>query len=101
MSYKRNIADDRESPSAEVMRRLADLGAELGLLDPHVEPARLARHGHAVVDAVGQADWAMAVVLTDHDDIDYAAIAAAVPVVFDTRGVYRRRGLVLDNVVVL
>ena len=109
MSYKRNIVDDRESPSTEVMHRLADLGAELGLLDPHVEPARLARHGHEVVvevegkgeDEGAESDWSMAVVLTDHDDLDYAAIAAAVPVVFDTRGVYRRRGLVLDNVVVL
>jgi UDP-N-acetyl-D-glucosamine dehydrogenase len=83
------------------MRRLADLSAELGLLDPHVAPERLARHGHEVVTAVEAGDWSMAVVLTDHDDLDYAAIAAAVPVVFDTRGTYRRRGLDRDNVVVL
>ena len=101
MAYKRNIADDRESPSMEVMRRLAGLCAELGLLDPCVSPARLARHGHEVVTQVGNGEWSMAVVLTDHDDVDYAAIAADVPVVFDTRGVYRRRGLLLDNVVAL
>jgi UDP-N-acetyl-D-glucosamine dehydrogenase len=101
MAYKRNIADDRESPSGEVMRRLADLSAELGLLDPHVAPDRLARHGHEVVTEVEAGDWSMAVLLTDHDDLDYAAIAAAVPVVFDTRGAYRRRGLDRDNVVVM
>jgi UDP-N-acetyl-D-glucosamine dehydrogenase len=43
----------------------------------------------------------MAVVLTDHDDIDYRGLAAHVPVVFDTRGVYRRLGIDADNVVVL
>jgi UDP-N-acetyl-D-glucosamine dehydrogenase len=101
MAYKRNIADDRESPSLEVMRRLEGLCAELGLLDPHVAPAHLARHGHEVVTEVDGAAWSMAVVLTDHDDVDYAALAAHVPVVFDTRGVYRRRGLVPDNVVTL
>ena len=101
MAYKRNIADDRESPSMEVMRLLADLCANLGLLDPNVPPARLARHGHDVVSEVESDVWSMAVVLTDHDDIDYAAIASAVPMVFDTRGVYRRRGLFLDNVVAL
>jgi UDP-N-acetyl-D-glucosamine dehydrogenase len=101
MAYKRNIADDRESPSMEVMRRLDGLGAGLGLLDPHVAPAHLARHGHEVVDEIGDDTWSMAVVLTDHDDLDYAAIAAAVPVVFDTRGAYRRRGLLRDNVIAL
>ncbi len=101
MAYKRNIADDRESPSMQVMNRLASLCAELGLLDPHVAPARLARHGHEVVDEIADSTWSMAVVLTDHDDIDYEAIAAAVPVVFDTRGAYRNRGLLRDNVVAL
>jgi UDP-N-acetyl-D-glucosamine dehydrogenase len=101
MAYKRNIADDRESPSLDVMRRLDGLCADLGLLDPNVPAERLARHGHQVVTEVEDDAWSMAVVLTDHDDVDYAAIAAAVPVVFDTRGVYRRRGLILDNVIVL
>jgi UDP-N-acetyl-D-glucosamine dehydrogenase len=101
MAYKRNIADDRESPSMEVMRRLEGLCAKLGLLDRHVAPAQLGRHGHEIVTEVDGGAWSMAVVLTDHDDVDYAAIAAHVPVVFDTRGVYRRRGLVPDNVVAL
>jgi UDP-N-acetyl-D-glucosamine dehydrogenase len=101
MAYKRNIADDRESPSMEVMRRLAALSAELGLIDPHVSPGHLARHGHEVVDEVREDTWSMAVVLTDHDDFDYARIADSVPVVFDTRGVYRRRGLLRDNVIAL
>ena len=34
----------------------------------------------------------------DHDDIDYARIAAAVPVIFDSRGAYRARGIEASNV---
>ena len=41
------------------------------------------------------------VVATDHDAIDYAAVAAAVPSVFDAKGTYRRRGIAADNVVAL
>jgi UDP-N-acetyl-D-glucosamine dehydrogenase len=101
MAYKRNISDDRESPSADVMDRLHRRGAHLGLYDPHVGADQLARHGHEVVEAFTDNGWAMAVVLTDHDDIDYRALTEHVPVVFDTRGVYRRLGIDADNVVVL
>jgi hypothetical protein len=33
--------------------------------------------------------------------VDYAALAARVPLVFDTRGIYRRLGLWPGNVVTL
>jgi UDP-N-acetyl-D-glucosamine dehydrogenase len=101
-AYKRNIADDRESPSIDVLRLLDRRGATLGVLDPHVPADRLERHGFTAVQEVAHPDgWDVAVILTDHDDIDYAALAAAVPQVFDTRGVYRRLGLHADNVVAL
>ncbi|WP_141012878.1 nucleotide sugar dehydrogenase [Nocardioides sambongensis] len=101
MAYKRNISDDRESPSVDVMHRLGRLGGRLGLLDPLVDPDTLARHGHEVVTEVTPSTWDLAVVLTDHDGLDYTALAAQVPVVFDTRGVYRRRGVEAANVVLL
>jgi UDP-N-acetyl-D-glucosamine dehydrogenase len=102
MAYKKNIADERESPSFDVVDRLARRGAHLGLVDPHVPDDRLARHGHEVVAHDGSfTDWTMAVVLTDHDALDYERLASQVEVVFDTRGIYRRKGVEADNVVVL
>ncbi len=101
-AYKKNIADDRESPSIDVLRLLARRGAVVGVLDPHVPAERLARHGFDAVDPdAALDDWTMAVVLTDHDAIDYAQLAEQVDVVFDTRGVYRRKGITAANVVVL
>ena len=102
MAYKRNVGDERESPSFDVVQRLDRRGAHLGLVDPHVPEARLAQHGHEVVPADGSfTDWTMAVVLTDHDAVDYRRLADQVGVVFDTRGVYRRLGVQADNVVAL
>lgn len=101
MAYKRNISDDRESPAADVMRRLEAAGAHLGLYDPHVGTERLARHGHEVVTDPTDDEWAIAILLTDHDDIAYESLAAHVPVVFDTRGVYRRLGIDAENVLAL
>jgi UDP-N-acetyl-D-glucosamine dehydrogenase len=102
VAYKRNIADDRESPSRDVLARLASRGAEVGVHDPLVAPDRLARDGYEVVEGIDDlAGWDLAIVLTDHDAVDYEALAARVPRVFDTRGVYRRLGLRPDNVVTL
>jgi UDP-N-acetyl-D-glucosamine dehydrogenase len=100
-AYKRNISDDRESPAVDVMERLASAGAHLGLYDPHVGAEALARHGHEVVADFEEAEWDIAIVLTDHDDVPYAQLAHHVSVVFDTRGVYRRKGIDMDNLLVL
>jgi UDP-N-acetyl-D-glucosamine dehydrogenase len=102
VAYKKNIADDRESPSMDVLKLLARRGAELGVLDPHVPDDRLARHGYTVLaDDADLSGWDLAVVLTDHDALDYAKVAAEADLVFDTRGVYRRKGIEADNVVSL
>ena len=101
-AYKRNIADDRESPSIDVLRLLARRGAQLGVLDPHVPVDRLARHGfEALPDASDLSGWDIAVILTDHDGVDYEALAREVPQVFDTRGIYRRLGIDAPNVIAL
>jgi len=102
-AYKKNIADDRESPAIDVLGLLQRRGAVIGVLDPHVPHDRLARHGFEVVadDGDALAEWDLAVVLTDHDAIDFEGVADRVGLVFDTRGVYRRRGIEHDEVVAL
>jgi UDP-N-acetyl-D-glucosamine dehydrogenase len=55
--------------------------------------------GYAVAEGNDDlAGFDIAVVLTDHDIIDLEKVAARVPIVFDTRGAYRRRGLAADHV---
>jgi UDP-N-acetyl-D-glucosamine dehydrogenase len=98
-AYKKNIADDRESPAIEVLHLLAKRGAHVGVLDPHVDDDRLSRHGFEVVaEDADLSGWDLAVILTDHDATDYEGIAAQIGNVFDTRDVYRRRGINVPGV---
>ena len=102
IAYKRNIADDLESASIEVLRLLEARGAVVSVLDPIIGSDAIEHHGFTAVDEdedLGR--FALGAVLTDHDDIDYDRIAAFVPVIFDSRGAYRARGIVALNVVAL
>lgn len=102
VAFKPDVADDRESPAIAVLEELARRGARVFAWDPLVEAARIADRGFTPMEGdTVPPDVALAVILTDHEVFDYPAIAASVPVVFDTRGAYARRGLAADNVVSL
>jgi UDP-N-acetyl-D-glucosamine dehydrogenase len=99
IAYKPDVADDRESASIEVLRELQQRGAEISVLDPVVGADRIESHGFAAVAPSAPLDnYAIAVILTDHEVIDLEQIAAEVPLVLDTRGVYRRSGVEPGNV---
>ncbi|MCX7702700.1 MAG: nucleotide sugar dehydrogenase, partial [Planctomycetota bacterium] len=42
---------------------------------------------------------AAAVIITDHSGIDYALVAETVPLIVDTRGVFRRLGISSQNII--
>jgi UDP-N-acetyl-D-glucosamine dehydrogenase len=98
IAYKPNVSDDRESASIDVAKRLQRRGAKVAVLDPHVAEERITRHGFEVASADDLSAFDLAAILTDHSDLSYEKIAALVPVVFDSRGVYRRLGLEAPNV---
>ena len=100
LTYKPNVADDRESPSVEVVERMAARGANVLVLEPMLTQASVEAHGVTAVSglrSLGAID--LAVILTDHDDVDYEGVASIAPVVFDTRGAYRKRRLTSSNIV--
>ena len=86
LTYKRNSGDARQSPAIAVARRLADLGAQLQAVDPHLAPQE-APGSVALVgltpEVVEAAD--LVVVLTDHDDLDWALLEQHAGKVLDTR----------------
>jgi UDP-N-acetyl-D-glucosamine dehydrogenase len=101
-AYKRNIGDARESPAVDALRLLAERGAHIGVLDRRVADVEIIRLGFTPVPSVeAGSEYDMAVVLTDHDDVDYSLLAEQLEFVFDTRGVYRRKMLASTNVVPL
>lgn len=102
IAYKPDVADDRESASLEVIKQLAQRGAEVAVLDPVVSDARIRHHGLTPVTLDDDLSrFPLAVILTDHARVDYESLAARVEQVFDTRGVYRRLGIQVDNIVPL
>ena len=87
LAYKRNSSDVRESPAARIATLLADLQAQVRAVDPHVVEghgldSRLVRV-ELTQDEVAAAD--AVVVLTDHDDFDFAMVADAASYILDCR----------------
>jgi UDP-N-acetyl-D-glucosamine dehydrogenase len=99
IAYKPNVSDDRESASVDVAQRLVARGAQVSVLDPHLSPGRIEALGfEAVALDERLTDFDLAAILTDHIDLPYARISGEVPLVFDSRGVYRRLGIPSPNV---
>jgi UDP-N-acetyl-D-glucosamine dehydrogenase len=86
VAYKRDVSDLRESPALDVLELLHHRGAELSYTDPYVP--RL-HHSDLCLDAVAEADAAdgvdCAVICTDHQVFDYAAMTKQFPLIVDTR----------------
>lgn len=88
VTYKANVADQRESPAVPVARRLRALGAQLCYADPYVHDWRV--DGACVPEAtdlpsaVRSAD--LTVLLQNHDAYDLAEVGANAQLLFDTRG---------------
>lgn len=102
IAYKPNVADDRESPAVDVLERLARRGVRIDVLDPHVDDARVVARGYGVADLSAEEEpYDLALVLTDHDAIDYQQVFDTSRFIFDTRGAYRKRGVAEGRVVTL
>jgi UDP-N-acetyl-D-glucosamine dehydrogenase len=108
LSYKKNVADVRESPTFKLMELLEKRGASVAFHDPHVpvippirEHAAFAGRASTPLTREALAEFDAVLISTDHDDIDYALIAGNGdgPVVIDTRNAFRRRGLDGANIV--
>jgi UDP-N-acetyl-D-glucosamine dehydrogenase len=92
VTYKPDIADQRESPAVAVARRLRALGATVLYHDPHVRTWDL---GGETLSRVDDLDTALqtaelTVVLQGHSDYDGDTIAAKALHVLDTRGITPR-----------
>lgn len=91
MTYKAGASDWRESPAVVVAERLADIGAELRVCDPHLpESARIAIDAPRVQFSEQELrDADLVVVLVDHPEFDADTIATTASLVFDTKAILR------------
>ncbi len=96
VAYKKNVADERESPAFTIMELLEERGAETAYYDPHVAEIPTTRDHMALAgrrsiawspDSLG--DFDAALIVTDHDDVDYAALVRESRMIVDTRNATR------------
>ncbi len=92
VTYKPDIADQRESPAAALGNRLVALGAQLEYHDPYVDNWSV--DGSTRVDDMlaGAAEADLTVLLQNHSSFDIAAIERTAKRLFDTRGVTSGEG---------
>ena len=88
VTYKKNVADQRESPVRQIGYKLQSRGADLVYHDPHVpewslngEPVRLAADLDAEVTAAD-----LVILLQDHAAYDLDRISRSARLILDTRG---------------
>jgi UDP-N-acetyl-D-glucosamine dehydrogenase len=85
VTYKRDIADQRESPARPIARKLLQRGAALSYHDPFVD--RWQVDGRDIPRAAAPDDPAdLTILLQAHSSYDLTDIAAKALLLFDTRG---------------
>ena len=106
VAYKKNIEDIRESPSLRLMELIEARGGKADFYDPHVaqidntreHPTLNFREGVAW-DLEAIAAYDAVLISTDHDGVDYPALARTARLVIDTRNACVRAGADMERVV--
>jgi len=94
VAYKKNSSDVRESPAIKIIELLLKEGAVVSYHDPHVPSLRVnghQMHSEPELEAF-LAHQDGAVVVTDHDSIDWTKVLEFAPMIVDTRNVMGRLG---------
>ena len=98
ISYKKDVGDLRRSPALDILDLVESAGATCDYHDAlapvlRAESHRSERQSVTLSDDM-LASYDLAIVATDHSDTDYVSIAKHVPIIVDTRDVFRKRGIV-------
>lgn len=106
LAYKKNVNDTRESPAFRLIAILEARGAAVDYFDPHIPKISVTRAhpdlaGRRSIewngDAISQYD--AAVICTDHDAVDYAALIEHSKLVIDTRNIIDKNDLTNGKVI--
>lgn len=106
LAYKPDVADDRESPSYELMDLMTERSAHVDYHDSRIPKTRPGRAGHAerlsvqlTKESIGAYD--AIVISTPHSDVDYSLIAEEAQLVIDTRNAMSEFRSGMDDRIVL
>jgi UDP-N-acetyl-D-glucosamine dehydrogenase len=106
VAYKKNVEDIRESPAFKLMELIEARGATTEFYDPNVDEIPRTR-GHPELagrrsikwDERALRDYDLVLIATDHDGVDYAALASNAKLIVDTRNACARAGATNSNII--
>ncbi len=106
LAYKKNVPDIRESPSLRLIEIIEERGGSVDYHDPFVSEIPSTREfmalkGRKSAELTEEMvrSYDAVLVSTDHDGIDYAALARWSPLIVDTRNIFAKLGLMADHIV--
>ena len=90
VGYKKDIDDDRESPSYQIMEKLREKGAVIHYNDPWVPKLRKTRKFDFDLSSIQLSEKNLkkmqaVIIVTDHSDYDFDVIVRHSSLVVDTR----------------
>jgi UDP-N-acetyl-D-glucosamine dehydrogenase len=98
IAYKRNVDDMRESPALVIIRLLEERGCRVEYLDPWIPEIPETRE-HSELAGRKSVKWQpekfgsdfdAALIVTDHDSVDYSKLVEVMDLVVDTRNATRK-----------
>lgn len=106
VAYKKNIDDLRESPALRIMEIIQDLGGRVAYHDPYLPEIGPTRE-HASLQGMRSvpfnestvSKFDAALIVTDHDNVDYESLVTWSKLVIDTRNATKNVGAGKSKVV--
>ena len=104
MAYKKDIDDQRESPSLRIVQLLRNENSRVIYNDPYVPECKGHRHYPDIemksVELTGKVlkNVDLVLLLTDHTTYDYAFIKKHAQIILDTRNAFERNGIKGRNI---
>ncbi len=95
IAYKKDVDDIRESPTIKILKILKEKGfKKVDYYDPYVKEVKKTRQFPHAIKSISFSPailkkYNAGIVVTDHSNIDYELLSKILPVIVDTRNVYK------------
>lgn len=105
VAYKKNVDDQRESPSLKIIHTLSKHGVIIAYHDPYAPTCSNHRHYPDInlkslpLTKENIQSFDAVIIVTDHDNVDYKLVAEYSALIIDTRNVLASRGLNTVNTI--
>jgi UDP-N-acetyl-D-glucosamine dehydrogenase len=106
VAYKKNVDDQRESPSLKIIQLLKQQGAHIEYHDPYAPTCSNHRHYPEInltsipLTKENLDRFDAVIIATDHDNVDYKLVSECSDLIIDTRNILAAKGLKTANTVI-